>query len=109
LHTGFVTGTLVKFAEQFAKFLTWVFDQVRDPRSSFLSALRHAPQQRPFQVSFWLAAIWLLYVIGAACGMLGDANFNLTALAAPILCLVLLIFIDISRPLALQDEKDQLT
>lgn len=107
LHTGFVTGTLLKCAEEFAKFLTWAFDQLRQPGSSIASVLARAPGEKPLQLALWLAAIWALYVVGAICGAVGHHALLLRALILPILGLGLMILIDLLHPLALPDEQEQ--
>lgn len=107
IHTGFVTGTLVKFAEEFAKYLTWSFDRIRTPGTSITEVLAQSSRQKAFQMSFWLAAIWVAYVVGAFCGALGDHSFELRSLAVPVLLLLILAAIDRYRPLAIREEQDQ--
>ncbi len=107
VHTGFVTGTLVKLAEEFAKFLTLTFDQLRSPDGSVASILANSTQQKPFQVASWLALMWTMYVVGAFVGALGDGLFQLRALVVPIISLAGLIAVDIHRPLALREEIEQ--
>src|SRR5581483_6953918 len=76
LHTGFVTGTLVKFAEYGAKYLSWLFDEIktapcgRGSVPGFVRVLRHSGRQDHFRLTVYLAAIWLCYVVGASCGTL---------------------------------------
>lgn len=107
LHTGFVTGTLVKCAEESAKFLTWCFDQVRKPGASLTAVLARAPEQRPLRIALGLAVIWLLYVIGACCGTLGQHIERLHSLIVPIACLATLVLIDVWRPLGTGEERQQ--
>ncbi len=107
LHTGFVTGTLVKFAEEFAKYLTWVFDRMRSRQGSVTALLLHSPKPKPLRVALWLAAIWVGYVVGAYCGALSDFTYRLKSLAVPIAALLIIIAIDLRRPLAIRDEQDQ--
>ncbi len=107
LHTGFVTGTLVKFAEEFAKYLTWAFDRIRGPRESIPVLLTHSFKQKSLRVALWLIAIWVSYVVGAYCGALGDSAFSLKSLTVPITALLVIIAVDLRRPLAIRDEQDQ--
>lgn len=107
LHTGFVTGTLLKFAEEFAKFLTLTFDRLRSPGVSVGSVLKNSSGQKSFQVASWLAFMWTLYVAGAFVGALGDGRLQLRALVVPIISLAILIAVDIHRPLALREEIEQ--
>lgn len=98
LHTGFVTGTLVKFAEHFAKYLVQVFDRMRG---------RKAPDNKPFRVSAILLGIYLAYVAGAACGGFTHYVLKLRALVVPVGCLVALIAIDLRQPLAVEEKQKQ--
>ncbi len=107
LHTGFVTGTLVKFTEEFAKYLTWAFDHIRSPQGSVSALLKHSSEQKPLRIALWLAAIWIAYVLGAYSGALGDSAFRLKSLAVPIAALLIVIAIDLRRPLAIREEQDQ--
>ncbi len=107
VHTGFVTGTLVKFAEELTKYLTWALDHLRRPHGSLVYVLVNSPRQRPFLVAFWLAAIWVTYVAGAACGALSQGRFKLRSLIIPIVSLAVLVTIDLRRPLAMGEEIEQ--
>ncbi|MDQ2774443.1 MAG: DUF1275 domain-containing protein [Acidobacteriota bacterium] len=107
LHTGFVTGTLVKIAEQGAKYLTWTFDHLRGRRTSVMQALFNSLHQRSFQVSAWLAIIWAAYVAGACCGAFADFRFSLRSLLLAVLPLLVLIALDMRRPMGLIEERDQ--
>ncbi len=107
LHTGFVTGTLVKIAEQGAKYLTWTFDHLRERRTTVAEVLSESFNQRSFQVSAWLAIIWAAYVAGACCGAFADFRFSLKSLVMAVLPLLALIALDIRRPMGLIDEQDQ--
>ncbi|HZU26385.1 MAG TPA: YoaK family protein [Bryobacteraceae bacterium] len=100
LHTGFVTGTLVKFAEQFSAFLFWVFDHG--------GGLRAWAAQRQFRYSAWLVSVWIAYVIGAVLGAVADHRWAVAALAAPVVLLAGLAAYDLRYPLALADEIEQL-
>lgn len=107
LHTGFVTGTLLKMSEELAKCLTWAFDQIRKPGASIAGVLARSRGQRPFRLTAWLALIWLCYVVGAYCGALGHGIVQLRALIVPIAGLTVLILIDLVHPLATGEEQDQ--
>ena len=107
LHTGFVTGTLLKVSEEFTKFLTWSFDQLRRPNQSISTFLSLAPKQKPLRVALWLAAIWTLYVVGAICGALSHKTIQLRSLAVPIAGLALMISVDLVHPLAIREEQEQ--
>jgi uncharacterized membrane protein YoaK (UPF0700 family) len=106
VHTGFVTGTLLRFAEQFSKYLVQLFDHIRGG-GGFGKALRASGKEKPFHVSAWLLAIYLAYVIGAACGGFSHYALRLRALVVPIGCFLFLIALDLRRPLAVQDERQQ--
>lgn len=98
LHTGFVTGTLVKFAEHFAKYLMQVFDRMRG---------REATGKKPLRLSAVLCGIYLAYVAGAACGGFTHYVLKLRALVVPVGCLLALIAVDLKRPLAVEEKEKQ--
>lgn len=107
VHTGFVTGTLVKFAEEATKYLTWAFDGIRHSDGSPAAVLVQSSKQKPFRVAIWLAGMWLSYVVGAWCGALGDYTVKLQSLAVPMAALSIIIAIDLYRPLGLREEQEQ--
>jgi uncharacterized membrane protein YoaK (UPF0700 family) len=51
--------------------------------------------------------MWIGYVFGAAIGAWGTSLEGTRVLFVPILCLLLLIGIDLRKPVALKDEKEQ--
>ncbi len=107
VHTGFVTGTLLKSAENAAKYLTWVWDQVRRHEQPLNLIIRRSGQQRAFLMMVWLCLIWAAYVIGACCGAFGDHTFSLRSLLVPIVCLGGVSAVDLNRPLAVREEEEQ--
>ena len=107
LHTGFVTGTLVKLAEQAAKYLTWAFDQIRAPGATIRSMLAASRGQKSFRLTVWLSLLWVAYVAGACCGALADNRWKLKALLIPIVCLASTAVLDVFHPLAIAEEAGQ--
>lgn len=107
LHTGFVTGTLVKLAEEFAKYLTWLWDNLGARTQTIARVMRDSFHQKAFHVSVWLGAIWVTYVVGAVGGALATAQSGLKSLAVPIVLLCIVIAVDVYRPLGLRDEQVQ--
>jgi uncharacterized membrane protein YoaK (UPF0700 family) len=98
LHTGFVTGTLVKLAENLMKFVTWIWDG---------GTLREATRQRSLRLSLFLAITWIGYIFGAVAGASSVNFMRANALVLAIAGLVLLMVVDVRRPLAAQDESEQ--
>lgn len=107
LHTGFVTGTLLKTAEELARYLTWLWDHLRSRTQPVHAMLRVSFRQRSFRASVWLWSMWMAYVVGAVGGALGTRALSLRSLAVPMLSLCLIITIDLHRPLALDEERAQ--
>jgi uncharacterized membrane protein YoaK (UPF0700 family) len=108
LHTGFVTGTLVKFAEHGAKYLSWLFDQITAPsgRGSVLTAvLRGSARQDHFRLTIYLGAVWICYAVGASCGALGDHSFQFKSLLVPMAGLAVLAVVDAYAPFAQKEEE----
>ncbi len=107
INTGFVTGTLVKFAQQLTKYLTWAFDHVRDERKSLAGALADSFRQRVFRDTVWLGWMWVAYVFGACGGTVADYEINLRSLVLPIIGLIVLIAIDLREPFAIIEQQEQ--
>ena len=106
LHSGFVTGTLLKFAEQFVGYGAWLWQSLRSgkPLSHSLAA---SFQQSSLRISAFLAAAWTAYVLGAVIGTLGESRERLYALNIALGGLALLIAVDILYPLAIRDLGEQ--
>jgi uncharacterized membrane protein YoaK (UPF0700 family) len=107
LHTGFVTGTLVKMVEQFTKYITWLYDEVIQPRFAFVDLLSRSIHQKNFRTGALLAAVWTAYVLGAFCGAAGHSWLNLKSLYIAMGGLLMLALIDLQTPLAMSDEQEQ--
>lgn len=105
LHTGFVTGTLLKVAEQGAKYLTWLNDEIREQNA--LRALVQSPQQESFRETLILIGIWFAYVVGAATGTATFFAFRFRALLAGMAGLAIVIAMDLQQPLATKEEQEQ--
>jgi uncharacterized membrane protein YoaK (UPF0700 family) len=95
LHSGFVTGTLLKFSEELVAFLATCWPSSRPV------------DKKPLRLSLFLALTWLAYVLGAVAGAWGKSMFQARALLAPIAGLVLLITLDIYRPMGIQEVRKQ--
>lgn len=108
LHTGFVTGTLVKMAEQFTKYLTWTYDQVRREHRPLREVLRRSMAQGDLGMSVLLGLIWAAYVVGAVCGAAGHSLAGLKCLFVPMAALFILGLYDLRQPIAVKDENEQL-
>ncbi len=105
LHTGFVTGTLVKASEQAAKYLAWLTDEIRK-QNSWRPVLQ-SPRHKAFQQASILGGIWLAYVFGAAAGAFTFLGFTFRALFFAIAGLLLVIGMDMVQPLAVREEQEQ--
>jgi uncharacterized membrane protein YoaK (UPF0700 family) len=107
LHTGFVTGTLLKFAEQLVKYGTWIWDESFGNRIPIIRTLSLSARQESFRLTCLLISIWIAYVFGAAAGAWGRSLAGTRVLAVPIFCLLLLMSIDLRKPLGQKDERKQ--
>ena len=99
VHSGFVTGTLLKFSQQLVRYGAAVWDRWRDGAQN-----DPLPEGRR---SGFLLLIWIAYVAGAASGAWARGIAGIRALIWPILCLLLLAATDMAKPLAVQDERQQ--
>jgi uncharacterized membrane protein YoaK (UPF0700 family) len=103
LHTGFVTGTLVKYAEQLVKSAVWIRDSFQ-AGNTLPAVLRQLTKQSSFRVSLLLALAWTAYVVGAAAGALSRSVMRANSLALAIAGLGLLVVVDLLSPLAWREE-----
>lgn len=107
VYTTFVTGTLTKASESFARFLFWVWDELRLTKSGVLAVFTRAAKQSDARDALFLAAVWCSYVIGAALGTAAKFRWELRALYVPIALLGVFIIIDLYRPFGVQEERYQ--
>jgi uncharacterized membrane protein YoaK (UPF0700 family) len=107
VHTGFVTGTLVKCAENMAHYLTWVWNQNRHKKQPLFLVLARSSEQKAFTTGSLLALIWLAYVIGACFGALGQHLYKFRSLLVPIVGLACVGAVDLHQPLAIREEREQ--
>lgn len=105
IYTTFVTGTLTKMTESLTRIFFWVYDELRQSGMSHI--VRQMRRQSDVRDAAMLAALWLMYVIGATLGLLAKERWNLRALYLPVALLIVFIVIDRLRPLGVQEEKAQ--
>lgn len=107
VHTGFVTGTLVKCAEHMAGYLNWAWDQIWNKKRSPFELLARSDERKALSKGGWLALIWLAYVVGACVGAFDQHAHKLRSLLVPIIGLLCVALVDLYRPLALREEREQ--
>ena len=105
VYTTFVTGTLTKMTEAVTRVLFWAWDELR--RSSLSSIVKNATLHKDVRQAAMLASTWTAYVAGAALGALAKTRWELRALYAPALVLVILVVIDRVLPISADEEKKQ--
>lgn len=106
LYTGFVTGTLLKMSEQLVAYGTSLVHLLKRGES-FSRAMLLSFDQDSFRLGLFLAFTWTTYVVGAAIGAWQRSLFDSRALLVPVLGLMVLILVDLRRPLAVQEENEQ--
>jgi len=106
VYTTFVTGTLTKFSESFARMVFWVHDSRRSGMP-MPKIVRHLRTQADAKASALLLGTWLCYVTGAALGKLWKRQWELKAIYAPVVVLAALVILDRVRPLADVEEQHQ--
>ena len=106
VYTTFVTGSLVKFAENLSEYLFWFRDRTHGRlRSRILKVLRVSPRQVTAQRAALTLGFWIIYLIGAVCGGFSIQQWRLLAMLAPFALLVLIALYGAFRPfLALHEE-----
>lgn len=105
LHTGFVTGTLLKAAQHAAGFFTWLHDE--SGRSGAIHALSQSAKHREFRHSAYLILVWMIYVTGAAFGTFAVFKYSFRTLFVVIGTLTVVTGMDLKRPLANNEVQDQ--
>lgn len=108
VYTTFVTGTLTKFSESFARTVFWTYDTLKSGQS-LSHVMGGMLRQTDALSSIFLLATWICYVIGAALGTAAKGAWGLRALYFPIAVLVCLVVLDIARPIARREIREQST
>ena len=89
VYTTFVTGSLVKFAENLAQYLFWLRDRTRRRfRRRILKVLRISPRTLPFQRAALTLGLWTAYLGGAVCAGFSIQRWALLGMVAPFLLLL---------------------
>ncbi len=107
VYTTFVTGTLTRFSEAFTRTLFWFYDEAKTSRLADI--VRRAPQQDDVYDTAFFAAVWICYVLGAAAGALSKQRWELRAMLFPAGVLLLFVAVDLVRPIAAQEQRQQHT
>ena len=97
VRTTFVTGILTDFGYLIAKYLLWLYEQIK------ARGLWFSMRESMKQISFWhallLGSIWCFYVFGALCCGYVESHLHLLALLFPLGVIVVVIGIDVFAPL----------
>lgn len=100
VYTTFVTGSLVKFAENLSQYLFWVRDRTRRRfRRRILKVLRVSPRRLHLQRSAVTIGLWSVYLVGAVCGGLAIQRWSLLGMIAPFALLSAIALYGTFRPL----------
>jgi uncharacterized membrane protein YoaK (UPF0700 family) len=84
LYTTFVTGSLVKFAENLSQYLFWLRDRTRGRlRSRLLKALKVSPRTLPLQHAALTLGLWIAYLAGAVSGGASIERWALLGMLVP--------------------------
>jgi len=107
VYTTFVTGSLVKFAEELSEYLFWVRDRTRGRFQRRIgSVLRVSARQKTLQHACLTLALWIAYVAGALAGDLATARWALLGMMGPLLTLAAIAGYGAFRPLALEASRE---
>jgi len=99
VYTTFVTGSLVKFAENFSQYLFWLRDRTRRRfRRRILKALRISPRTLPFQRAALTFGLWTTYLAGGVCAGFSIQRWALLAMIAPFVLLLAIAVYGAFRP-----------
>jgi uncharacterized membrane protein YoaK (UPF0700 family) len=102
VRTTYVTGILTSLTQEATNFAFWLHDgERRDEDHSFLSRVLALGSRRESRDRVLLfGAIWLTYTAGGVLGSFVDGRLRLWALGIPLALLLLVIAVDLRRPIA---------
>jgi uncharacterized membrane protein YoaK (UPF0700 family) len=85
VYTSFVTGTLIKFAENATAWLFWLHDRTRHRFFSRIGpALRISMRRQDSQRTAFTAGLWLCYVAGAMSAVFARRTMDVFSLIFPL-------------------------
>jgi uncharacterized membrane protein YoaK (UPF0700 family) len=102
VHTTFVTGMINKFAQMFSHWLFFVYDAARG------RAYDHSRRDEALHHAAFVAAVWVVYVLGAVVGTWMRSARGLPSLWVPVALLGVAVVTDQVTPLAIEEEHDQM-
>jgi uncharacterized membrane protein YoaK (UPF0700 family) len=99
VYTTFVTGSLVKFAENLSQYLFWVRDRTYHRfRRRIVKVLRISSRRLPFQRAALTLGLWTAYLGGAVCGGFSIQRWALLGMVAPFVLLLAIALYGAFRP-----------
>lgn len=103
ISTTYVTGVITSFTQEATNYVFWLHDRGRrDEQHSFLSRVLGLGSRRDSRNRvLLLGAVWLTYAGGGVLGSLLDRDVELWALVVPLAVLLVVIAVDLRRPLQL--------
>lgn len=104
VHTTFVTGMVNKAAQLISRIGFRVYDQWK---SGPLNAEARNSQEKEIQMLALLAAVWVLYVAGAAAGTWAFLHWEMRVLLFAIVFLGVVFVTDQFWPLSIEEEREQ--
>jgi uncharacterized membrane protein YoaK (UPF0700 family) len=107
VYTTFVTGTLTKFSESLVRSLFWAWNAFATSTVGRSDIVGSAWKQKDVREAFFLASVWACYVVGSVVGTVAKRHWELRALYLPVGLLIVVIIIDIIRPIGIQEERYQ--
>lgn len=107
VYTTFVTGSLVKFAENLSQYLFWLRDRTHLRfRRRILKVLRVSPRTLAFQRAALTLGLWLAYTAGAVCGGFSIRRWALLGMIAPLVLLSSIALYGAFRPFLPLSNED---
>ena len=106
VYTTFVTGSLVKFAENLSLYLFWLHDRTRGRlRSRLVKVIRMSPRSIPLRRAALTLGLWIAYLIGAVCGGVSIQRWALLGMLAPFIVLAAIALYGAFRPFLTLSEE----
>lgn len=107
-RTTHVTGILAHLGAAVVEYFFWAYDRLRSKTASPAAFVRESLHRTEFRRLSLHAGLWVAFAIGAIAAVLSHRRWGVLGLAAPVSLLVVMVLIDLIRPIAASAEAQQM-
>lgn len=107
-RTTHVTGMLSHLGTDVAEYFFWAYDRLRSKTSSPAAFVRDSLHRTEFRGLSLHAGLWTSFAAGSIAAVYSHRRWGVSGLAAPVSLLVVMVIIDLIRPIAASAEAQQL-